>query len=166
MAIQNALTAVMTLLPKKGNYDPRREIERMLRGQGDFVLGVVQRLGFVHFARFVFFEFGDVQQFAIITTYDFDFEDYMNVFIDELGPVFDEMLKHVEGAPKTPVRQHRQEFISYVRRIDATNSDTMKNSAEKDPKEIKPERGYALFYSAYPSLSVQHIWKIEKEAYA
>ncbi len=161
MPIQNALTAVMKLKPDDGNYKPREELKRLIDASEGLVQGALQRLGFVHFARFVFFKFGDQQCFAIITSYDFDFDDYINVFIDELGELFDRMLRHVD-APKNiqdfiqkneSVRQHRQEFIEYVRSVDAANENC------ETARQV-------LFYSAYPSLSVQHIWKLEKEVYA
>ncbi len=130
MPVQNALTAIMTLKEKTPNYDPKAHVERLLRSQGVLVLGALQRLGFVHFARFCFIEVGSETKFAIITNYDFDFEDYMNVFIDELGPMFDAMLEHVKGAPPTPVRQHRSEFIEHVREIDLTNPSKLKLIAD------------------------------------
>lgn len=166
--LQNALTAVMKLKPIEGNYNPRKEIEQLLLKQQQVVFGAVQRLGFVHFARFVFFKLGEAEHekeyFAIITTYDFDFEDYMNVFIDELGVVFDNMLVHIDGAPPLPVHQYRQEFIDYVRKIDYTNPDIIRNG--QDPRKRVPDKDVAFFYSAYPNLSVQHVWKMEKEVYA
>jgi hypothetical protein len=144
---QHPLTAVMTL------KDPsaERELLEILKRSGLAVGLALNRLGFVHSARFVFLrdEIGGekVTRFAIITTYDFDFRDYMNVFIDELGEVFDEMLQVMQNHPSAaipsgPVRQHREEFIRYVEAVNLTP---------------------VLFYSAYPDLSVQNILMMEKD---
>ena len=126
--MQNALTAIMEIKAIDGNYNPKHELKKLLLGRQHVVFGAVQRLGFVHFARFVFLRFGGKEYFAIITTYDFDFEDYMNIFIDELGEMFNEMLSASEHRMPIPekkdaqgnlipinVRHHRQEFIDYVR---------------------------------------------------
>jgi hypothetical protein len=69
----------------------------------------------VHFARFVFF---GTSELAVITEYDGDFDTYINDFIDKLGPIFDALLEHVADKPATPVREHRDEFLEYVRRHD------------------------------------------------
>ena len=71
---------------------------------------------------------------AVITTYDGSFEDYINDFIDEIGDVFNALLSHMAGAPPLPVQQHRAEFLAYVR--------------ANDLRCIEP------FYSAYPKATV------------
>ncbi len=86
----------------------------------------------MHSARFLII--GD--KFAIITSFDFDFRDYINTFVDELGDLFDQVLEVMQDAPPTPVREHRDEFVAYIERI-----------------RIQP----VLFYAEYPELSVQNV---------
>jgi len=125
----------------------------------------------------VFMDHGDKEYFCIITTYDFDFDDYMNVFIDDLGDMFNRMLKHIEdhripeekdsfGKMNVNIRHHRQEFIDYVRRVDMTHPDKILQTQKRRPQQpLGRNDTVALFYSAYPNLSVQHISKLEREAY-
>lgn len=75
------------------------------------------KIGTVHFARFTFLGNG---QLAVITTYDGDFDVYINEVINELGDVFNAILEHVEDAPPLPVQIYRQEFLDYVRAVDHT----------------------------------------------
>jgi hypothetical protein len=94
----------------------------------------LDRIGTVHFARFVFL---DKTRLAVITTYDGSFEDYLNDFINEIGEVFDALLAHMADAPSLPVEQNRQAFVDYVRAHDL--------------------RCLGTFYSAYPTLGVRTI---------
>jgi len=94
----------------------------------------LDRIGTVHFARFVFL---DKTRLAVITTYDGSFEDYLNDFINEIGEVFDALLAHMADAPPLPVEQNRQAFVDYVRAHDL--------------------RCLGTFYSAYPTLGVRTI---------
>src|SRR5215213_11331876 len=90
------------------------------------VVNALNRLGTVHFARFVFL--GD-DQLAVITTYDGDFEQYISDFIEEIGDVFNALLQHVD-ATLVPVQSHRAEFLKFVQ--------------DHDLRCVGP------FYSAYP----------------
>lgn len=70
----------------------------------------------MRFARFVFLESNT--RLAVITTYDGDFEKYIMDFVDHIGDIFDMLLKFMADAPPLPVREHRQEFLDYVRSHD------------------------------------------------
>jgi hypothetical protein len=94
----------------------------------------LNKIGTVHFARFAFL---DNDQLAVITTYDGDFDVYINEFTDEIGEVFDAILSHVEDAPPLPVQTYRKEFIDYIRAHDL--------------------RCVGTFYSAYPDRTVLDI---------
>jgi hypothetical protein len=94
----------------------------------------LNKIGTVHFARFAFL---DNDQLAVITTYDGDFEVYINEFTDEIGEVFDAILSHVENAPPLPVQTYRKEFLDYIRAHDL--------------------RCVGTFYSAYPDRTVLDI---------
>jgi hypothetical protein len=94
-------------------------------------------LKLVHFARFVFF--GE-DKLAVITTFDGSFEDYIDAFAREIGPVFDKLLSHLKDAPPLPVKEHEEEFLAYAR------THNIKASS---------------FYSAYPNLSAAQIVKLQ-----
>jgi hypothetical protein len=81
--------------------------------------------------------FVDETRLAVITTYDGDFDAYINDFVDHIGEVFNTLLQHMDGAPPLPVQQHRQELLDYVRRHDL---------------QCLPP-----FYSAYPQRTVLDI---------
>jgi hypothetical protein len=92
-------------------------------------------LAIVHYARFVLFD--DDTRLAVITTYDGTFDNYLNEFVNHLGDVFNELLKHMEGAPPLPIQSNRKEFDDYV--------------SAHDFSCVPP------FYSAYPTLTVLDI---------
>jgi len=127
---QNQLTALMTI--KEPLPAMIKELRKTIQEHALANGRKLEELGFVHSARFLVI--GD--KFAIITSFDFDFRDYINTFVDELGPLFDLVLKVIQDAPPTPIREHRDEFVAYIERI-----------------RIQP----VLFYAAYPELSVQNI---------
>ncbi len=127
---QNQLTALMTL--KEPVDENRAKLKEVMEAHSLANGRTLDRLGFVHSARFLVI--GD--KFAIITQFDFDFRDYINTFVDELGPLFDQVVVLMQDAPQTPVQEHRDEFFAYLERI-----------------RLQPD----LFYSSYPNLSVQNI---------
>ncbi len=90
----------------------------------------------VHFAWFVFLE--NDTKLALFTTYDGDFDAYIEHFALQVGPLFDRLLEHIEDAPPRPVRQFPKEFVETIRRY---------NEA--------PVEGY--FFSAYTKQSVAAI---------
>jgi len=134
--VQNPLTLVMPL----ASPDERRTVEsklehlQSLSREANPVMAALDHLGTVHFARFVF---TDDTHLAVITTYDGDFDAYINDFVDSIGDVFNDLLQHMDQAPPLPVQQHRQEFLDYVRRHDL--------------------RCLPPFYSAYPDRTVLDI---------
>jgi len=136
--VQSALTAIMTIKSPEGYHALKALLVKVYPN----VTKALGEVGTVHFARFVFLE--NNTKLAIITSYDGSFEAYINDFIEQVGELFDAMLKHMQGAPPTPVRKHRQEFIEYVRNVN-----------------VMPA---VPFYSAYPALTVQNILFQEAQA--
>jgi len=131
--VQVALTAVMTIKPPEElNY---RALKRLLSRAYGSVEQLLNRVGTVHFARFVFLE--NNTKLALIASFDGDFDTYIKHYIELAGPLFDLMLNSMKDAPPLPVREHRDEFVEYVRRCDI-GSETP-------------------FYSAYSDLTVQEI---------
>ncbi len=133
--VQQPLTLVMPVRPE-ASATLRSEVEELqaLPREENPVITALDTLRTVHFARFVFL---DDERLAVITTYDGDFERYIMDFVDHIGPVFDRLLKHMVEPPPLPVREHRAEFLEYVRRHDL--------------------RCLPPFYSAYPTRPVVDI---------
>jgi hypothetical protein len=118
------------------------KLQSLPPGQNPIAVALT-KLKTVHFARFVFL---NDHQMAVITTYDGRFEDYIDSFVNTIGPIFDQLLSHMKDAPPLPVAQHRFEFLEYVKQHDLTC--------------VPP------FYSAYPWLSVKHFLGLQKQAAA
>jgi hypothetical protein len=133
--VQSPLTLVMTAESPAAFAALRQTVEDLqaLPADKNPVVAALDRLGTVHFARFVFL--GD-DQLAVITTYDGDFDAYINDFINEIGEVFNALLQHVD-ATLVPVQSHRAEFLKFVR--------------DHDLRCVGP------FYSAYPQRTVLDI---------
>jgi hypothetical protein len=133
--VQSPLTLVMKAESPAAFSALRKTVEDLqaLPANKNPVIAALNRLGTVHFARFVFL--GD-DQLAVITTYDGDFDTYINDFIDEIGDVFNALLEHVD-ATLVPVQSHRAAFLKFVR--------------DHDLHCVGP------FYSAYPQRTVLDI---------
>ncbi|MGH3901968.1 MAG: hypothetical protein ACRDTA_27695 [Pseudonocardiaceae bacterium] len=134
--VQNPLTAVMTAKSSEDYAALRQLVEHLqsLPPDKNPVTVALNKLGTVHFARFAFL---DNDQVAVITTYDGEFDKYINAFINEIGDVFNDLLAHVVDAPPLPVQTFRQEFLSYIQAVD--------------------RRCVGTFYSAYPERTVLDI---------
>ncbi len=131
--VQNPLTLVMTVRSPADRRTLQEKLEALqsLPREKNPIIAALDAIATVHFARFVFLD--DIR-LAVITTYDGDFDAYINEFVDHIGEVFDDLLQHVDGAPPLPVQRHRAEFLDYVRRNDL--------------------RCLPPFYSAYPRHTV------------
>lgn len=134
--VQNPLTLVMKAKSPQDYTMLRQTIEQLqsLPAEQNPVVTALNKIASVHFARFTFIE---PDQLAVITTYDGDFDAYINEFVNELGAVFDGILAHVADAPPQPVRTYRREFLEFIRARDLGCTGT--------------------FYSAYPTLTVLDI---------
>jgi len=135
--VQNALTLIMKI---KSDAD-YQQLNTLLQQNwkpyepGNVVGAALNDLALVHFARFVFLE--NNTKLALITSYDGNFSDYVNDFVDKIAFFFNALLQHMEGAPPLPVEQNRQQFIQYAQ--------------DNNAPIIEP------FYSAYPKLTVLDI---------
>lgn len=135
--IQNPLTLVMTAKSPEDFAALKQTVEHLQATPADQnpVTVALNKIGTVHFARFAFLD--DNQQLMVITSYDGDFETYLNEFVNEICEVFNKLLSFVADAPPLPVQAHRQEFFEYVRAHDV--------------------RCVSPFYSAYPNHTVLDI---------
>ena len=113
VAIQSPLTLIMKI-KSEADYE---DLHTMLKGiqatppAQNPIWKALNDLNKVHFARFVFL---DKTRLAVITTYDGKFEDYIADFTRVIGPVFDQLLKHMEDAPKEKVQDDPKAFLKYV----------------------------------------------------
>ena len=137
----NPLTLV---LPLKEGTDVR-QLGGLLGTLQPQIDAALASIGSVHFARFVLLD-GSTQdlqpgpsgpyKLAIITTYDNDFDTYIQDFVNHIGPVFDALLSATEdGAGLIPVAQNVAAFTDYVSKHDASRNE--------------PNSGFG-FYCAYP----------------
>jgi hypothetical protein len=111
--VQSPLTLVMTAKSTEDYVALQQIIHQMqsLPPEKNPIITALNCLANVHFARFVFL--GN-EQLAVITTYDGDFDSYINDFINEIGDVFNTLLKHVADSPPVPVQTYREEFLEFA----------------------------------------------------
>jgi cytochrome P450 len=138
--VQTALTAVMEIKSPQAFH--AQALKLILSQAYQQVVDVLDRVGTVHFARFVFLE--NDTKLALMTSYDGSFDTYMKNYIEVAGDLFNLMLAHIKDAPPLPVRRHREEFIAYVEKIDLMSD--------------------SPFYSAYGELTVQDILGMQEGA--
>ena len=142
--VASPLTLVMNIKSPQDFVALKKKIDQMqsLPPEQNPIMVALNKLGTVHFARFVFLS---ERQFAVITTYDGTFEDYIDAFVNSIGKVFDSILEHIADAPPLPVEkpENRPAFLEFVRKNDLT--------------AVPP------FYSAYPSLKVLDILTLQKQ---
>ena len=134
--VQQPLTLVMAIKSPEDCRALRAKLEALqsLPREQNPVIGALDKIGTVHFARFVFL---DDTRLAVITTYDGSFDRYIKDFVAHIGHVFDDLLQHMADAPPLPVQRHPDDFLDYVHRNDLTC--------------LQP------FYSAYPDRTVLDI---------
>lgn len=142
--VASPLTLVMNIKSPQDFAALKKKIEAIqgMPPEENPIVRALDKLATVHFARFVFL--GE-RQLAVITTYDGSFEDYIDAFVNAIGPIFDSILEHVADAPATPVQrpENREGFLEFVRKHDLA--------------------GLPPFYSAYPSLRVLDILTLQKQ---
>ena len=90
----------------------------------------------VHFAWFLLLN--QDRQLALLTSFDGDFDTYLEHFAQRVGPLFDKLFECLDDPPPLPVADFPQEFVAKVRRYNAT-----------------PVGPY--FYSAYPQATVADV---------
>jgi hypothetical protein len=134
--VQSPLTLIMTIKSPQDYeqaYALLTQIQSLPEEQNPISRALTE-IGTVHFARFTFLEEG--AKLGVFTTYDGDLDTYLREFATAVGPILDQFLGFVDGAPPTPVREHVEEFSSYVK---ANNLTCLQ------------------WYSAYPDLTVLDI---------
>jgi hypothetical protein len=118
--VANALTLIM---PLKEGVD-LQQLGGLLTASTDRVRAAMNEVGTVHDARFVVFD-ASTETFqpgptgpyklGIITTYDGDFDTYIQDFVNNVGAIFDLLLSVTsDGSHLVPTSEHVADFTAYV----------------------------------------------------
>ena len=137
----NPLTLVM---PLKEDID-LQQLGGLLTTTRPEIEAALQSIGTVHYARFVILDASTPNlqpgptgpyKLAVITSYDNDFETYIQDFVNHIGMIFDAVLSvTTDGTGLVPVRDNVEAFADYVAKHDASRN---------PPNDAFP------LYSAYP----------------
>lgn len=128
-AVQNPLNLMLTIQPGKS-----QAIADLLVNYQPLINAALTKIGTVHFARFLMIP--ATQYLFVITTYDGDFNAYIEAFTNLLGDVFNGLLSCVDPAPPLPVQQNVAAFEAFVSQYNVPTG----------------------LYSAYPDCTVVQIW--------
>lgn len=137
----NALTLIM---PLKEDVDLDL-LSGLITASRATIEEALEAIGTVHFARFVVLDGSTLNlqpgptgpyKLAVITSYDSDFDTYIQDFVNNIGGIFDAMLSITsDGGELVPVSENIEAFTDYV----------SKHDASRNP----PNDAFAM-YSAYP----------------
>lgn len=133
-SVSHPLTLIMKIKQPRAMH--KQKLLQFIGANRDRIRTAMKKLGTVHYARFVIFE----DYLMIITTYDNDFDAYVQQFVDEIGDVFDGLLVHVEGTPELPVRENPEDFSRFIKKFHKEGT----------------------FFSAYPNLKTLDILSLER----
>lgn len=128
-AVQSPLNLMLTIQPGKAEV-----IGELLAKYQPAINAALTKIGTVHFARFLVIP--GTQYLFVITTYDGDFNAYIQAFTNLLGDVFNGLLSCVDPAPPLPVQQNVAAFQAFVSQYNVPTG----------------------LYSAYPNCTVVQIW--------
>lgn len=129
--VQTPLSAVLPIAA--GSHD---RLRRLVEQRGRELTAAWDAMGNVHFARLLFLR-GNTQ-LALVATFDGTAYDFVNGTVSDAGGFLNDMLAALRDAPPVPVEQNRAELLQYLL-----------------ARDVAP----ALWYSAYPRLTVQQILK-------
>src|ERR1700722_19524486 len=127
-SVQNALNLMLNIQPGKN-----QTILSYLEKNQDKIDAALTQVGTVHFARFLMIP--GTQYLFVITTYDGDFNAYIQAFTNIVGDVFNLLLSCVDPAPPLPVQQNVAAFQAFVSKYNLPTG----------------------LYSAYPNCTVMQI---------
>ncbi len=121
MTAPNPLTLVMPLKP-----GAETQVGALLASHQTAIDSALSIVGTVHYARFVLFDLASPNlaptpgskgpfSLAVITTYDGDFDIYIQDFVAQLGDVFNALLNLTpDGAGITPVKDNVVAFTAWI----------------------------------------------------
>src|SRR5271168_5321984 len=128
-AVQNPLNLMLTVIPGQ-----EQTLATYLAENQAAINAALTKVGTVHFARFLMVP--GTQYLFVITTYDGDFNAYIQAFTNIVGDVFNKLLSCVNPAPPLPVQQNVAAFQAFVTQYNLPTG----------------------LYSAYPNCTVVQIW--------
>jgi hypothetical protein len=128
-AVQNPLNLMLTVIPGQ-----EQTLATYLAENQAAINAALTKVGTVHFARFLMVP--GTQYLFVITTYDGDFNAYIQAFTNIVGDVFNKLLSCVNPAPPLPVQQNVAAFQAFVAQYNVPTG----------------------LYSAYPNCTVVQIW--------
>jgi len=118
----------------------------------------------VHFARFLLLN--NDTELALITTYDGGYDEYLEYFAEQAGPLFDMIFEHIQDAPPMPVRDNRQAFADHIARYNLPSAGGYFYAACPQAKvsDVKRTRDFAKLNKVQPINQEVHDAKVrEKE---
>jgi cytochrome P450 len=127
---------------KKPTKENAKKLLQLMQAGAPLIEEALDKQKFVHSAYFMLVE--DDTHLSMMTVYDGDFDAYVEHFAIDV-PLFDEQLKYLEGAPRTPTSEFPKEFVEWIKRHNRA-----------------PFGGY--FYSAYPKVTVADVTNATGEA--
>jgi hypothetical protein len=133
--VQSPLNLMLTIAPGQN-----LAILAYVSRQSAVIDSGLDAVGTVHFARFLpepgfTLDPPTSQTLWVLTEYDGTFDQYIDDFVKQMGPVFDELLSFVVNPPPLPVENNVAAFGQWVK-------------AHNAPSNL---------YSAYPACTVQMI---------
>lgn len=134
LLVQQPLNVIMKV--KEPVSDNAAKLKQIIKYGAPQIEKKLKDARHVHFSWFIFLE--NDTKLALFTTYDGDFDAYIEHFALEIGVLFDKLFEHIEDAPPAPVSQFPKEFVETIRKYNQS-----------------PVQGY--FFSAYPTQSVAAI---------
>jgi cytochrome P450 len=127
---------------KKPVKENAENLLRLMQVGAPLIEEALNKQRFVHSAYFMLVE--DETHLSMMTVYDGDFDAYVEHFAIDV-PLFDEQLKYLEGAPRTPTSKFPKEFVEWIKQHNRA-----------------PFGDY--FYSAYPTVTVADVTNATGEA--
>ena len=127
---------------KQPTKENAKRLLQLMQAGAPLIEEALDKQKFVHSAYFMLAE--DDTHLSMMTVYDGDFDAYVEHFAIDV-PLFNEQLKYLEGAPRTPTSEFPKEFVEWIKRHNRA-----------------PFGGY--FYSAYPTVTVADVTNATGEA--
>jgi hypothetical protein len=127
---------------KKPIKENAKNLLQLMQAGAPLIEEALNKKKHVHSAYFMLVE--NETHLSMMTIYDGDLDAYVEHFAIDV-PLFDEQLKYLEGAPRTPTSKFPKEFVEWIKQHNRA-----------------PFGGY--FYSAYPTVTVADLRNATGEA--
>ena len=126
--------SILTIdFPIKGPANAKALTEELPPLMPDFAK-TQDRIGTVHFSRFMVK--GD-QKLLFISDIDGEVDKHIGRLVEDAGPVFDTIFKHVDDSPATPVANNRERVVKWLKYHVREPLDTYFAYGDASVQEIK-----------------------------